>query len=166
MSSPFAGALMITFRAPASIWALALSASVKRPVDSTRSLTATTSTSGVRSMTALSDWRPIRPKPLMPTRTAMTRPPGRGASWAAPPFVRATAPRPYAEQWSVVAERRLDDPHPGAGGPEGDPGDLTPGGLEQPVALCDAEAPADHDQLRVEDIDEPDHRHCERAAGQ
>ena len=129
MSSPLAGALMITFFAPAVMWAAALSAFVKRPVDSrtmstprspqgraagsfslrtliswpsmisassvwstvpgyapyvesclnssafsdvsTRSLTATTSTSGVRSMSALSDWRPIRPKPLMPTRTAM-----------------------------------------------------------------------------------------------
>ena len=34
MSSPFAGALMITFFAPAVRWALALSASVKMPVDS------------------------------------------------------------------------------------------------------------------------------------
>src|SRR4051794_3300919 len=29
--------------------------------------------SGARSMRALSDWRPIRPKPLMPTRVAMMR---------------------------------------------------------------------------------------------
>ena len=34
---------------------------------------ATTSTSGARSMRALSDCRPIRPKPLMPTRVAMVR---------------------------------------------------------------------------------------------
>ena len=34
MSSPFAGALMMTFLAPASMWARALSASVNRPVDS------------------------------------------------------------------------------------------------------------------------------------
>src|SRR5918993_462755 len=34
MSSPFAGALMITFRAPAWMWARAFSASVKMPVDS------------------------------------------------------------------------------------------------------------------------------------
>ena len=34
MSSFFAGALMMTFWAPASMWALALSASVKMPVDS------------------------------------------------------------------------------------------------------------------------------------
>ena len=34
MSSPLAGALMITFFAPALRWARALSASVKRPVDS------------------------------------------------------------------------------------------------------------------------------------
>ncbi len=34
MSSPFAGALMITFFAPAVMWARALSASVKMPVDS------------------------------------------------------------------------------------------------------------------------------------
>ena len=34
MSSPFAGALMITFLAPASRWARAFSASVKMPVDS------------------------------------------------------------------------------------------------------------------------------------
>ena len=34
MSSPFAGALMMTFRAPASMWALAFAASVKMPVDS------------------------------------------------------------------------------------------------------------------------------------
>ncbi len=34
MSSPFAGALMITFLAPAVMWPLAFSASVKRPVDS------------------------------------------------------------------------------------------------------------------------------------
>src|SRR6185369_7201490 len=33
-SSPLAGAEMITFFAPAVMWALALSASVKRPVDS------------------------------------------------------------------------------------------------------------------------------------
>src|SRR5262245_11219468 len=33
-SSPFAGAEMITFFAPAARWAFALSASVKRPVDS------------------------------------------------------------------------------------------------------------------------------------
>ena len=129
MSSFLAGALMMTFVAPASICALALSASVKMPVDSrtmstprsphgsvagsfslrtlisrpsminassvwstlpgyapyvesclnsrafmlvsTRSLTATTSTSGARSMSALSDCRPMRPKPLMPTRTAI-----------------------------------------------------------------------------------------------
>src|SRR5207245_1031503 len=38
---------------------------------STRSFTATASTSGVRSISALSDWRPIRPNPLMPTRTAI-----------------------------------------------------------------------------------------------
>ena len=129
MSSPLAGALMMTFFAPAVMWAAAFSALVKRPVDSrtmstprsphgraagsrslrtltsrpsmisassvwstvpgyapyvesclkrwafidvsTRSLTATTSTSGVRSISALRDWRPIRPKPLMPTRTAI-----------------------------------------------------------------------------------------------
>ena len=34
MSSPLAGALMMTFFAPASMWARALSASVKMPVDS------------------------------------------------------------------------------------------------------------------------------------
>ena len=34
MSSPLAGAEMMTLRAPASMCALALSASVKRPVDS------------------------------------------------------------------------------------------------------------------------------------
>src|SRR4051812_4439979 len=34
MSSPLAGAEMITFFAPAVMWALALSASVKSPVDS------------------------------------------------------------------------------------------------------------------------------------
>ena len=34
-SSPFAGAEMMTFLAPPSRWPLALSASVKRPVDST-----------------------------------------------------------------------------------------------------------------------------------
>ena len=34
MSSPLAGALMMTFLAPASMWARAFSASVKRPVDS------------------------------------------------------------------------------------------------------------------------------------
>ena len=34
MSSPFAGALMMTFFAPAVMWAFAFSASVKIPVDS------------------------------------------------------------------------------------------------------------------------------------
>ncbi|MNU09834.1 hypothetical protein D3C72_2566280 [compost metagenome] len=34
MSSPLAGAEMMTFLAPASRWALALAASVKMPVDS------------------------------------------------------------------------------------------------------------------------------------
>ena len=34
MSSPLAGALMMTFRAPAAMWALAFSALVKMPVDS------------------------------------------------------------------------------------------------------------------------------------
>ena len=29
---------------------------------------------GVRSMSALNDWRPIRPNPLIPTRTVMTAP--------------------------------------------------------------------------------------------
>ena len=129
MSSSLAGALMMTFLAPAVMWAPALSASVKMPVlsrtmstprsphgslagsrsarilisrpsmmidespartspsyvpyvesrlnrrafisASTRSLTATTSTSGARSMSALSDWRPMRPKPLIPTRVVM-----------------------------------------------------------------------------------------------
>src|SRR3989344_6846132 len=33
-SSPLAGALMMTFLAPASMWALALAGSVNRPVDS------------------------------------------------------------------------------------------------------------------------------------
>ena len=37
----------------------------------TRSLMATTSMSGARSSSALSDWRPTRPKPLMPTRVVM-----------------------------------------------------------------------------------------------
>ena len=40
---------------------------------STRSLTATTSTSGARSIRALSDCRPIRPKPLIPTRTVIVQ---------------------------------------------------------------------------------------------
>ena len=39
MSSPFAGAEMTTFSAPASRWPLAFSASVKMPVDSTTTST-------------------------------------------------------------------------------------------------------------------------------
>jgi hypothetical protein len=129
MSSPLAGAEMMTFFAPASMCALALSASVKRPVDSMTystprlrhgssagfltastlmerpatlmvSPSAATSSSrlprmesyfrrwasvfaSVMSFTATNSmslsWsaarrmlRPMRPKPLMPTRIAMT----------------------------------------------------------------------------------------------
>ena len=158
MSSPLAGALMTTLRAPASRCARALSASVNRPVDSrtmstprsrhgsvagsltwstlisrpsmirasavwstvpgyapyvesclnrralisvsTRSLTATTSTSGARSMSALRDWRPMRPKPLMPTRVAMGREPPVERSPPMPPG-RASFRRPCA----VASER-------------------------------------------------------------
>ena len=141
-SSFLAGALMMTFDAPASRWACAFSPSVKMPVDSITmstpsarrklyrlplaegldgvavdrdlvvagrhlaveaaiggvvleqvgvggggrgSLMATTSrSSGCRSIMALSVWRPIRPKPLMPIRvTARSSCVGHGRSSAA-----------------------------------------------------------------------------------
>ena len=129
MSSLEAGAEMMTFLAPASTWALALVASVKKPVDSTttsapmsphlradgsrsanaamvwsptlidvssldtsassrpriesnlsrfasealsvRSFTPTISMSAPEARTARKKLRPMRPKPLIPTRTVM-----------------------------------------------------------------------------------------------
>ncbi len=56
MSSPLAGAEMMTFLAPAVMWPLAFSASVKRPVDSMTSSTpelAHGSSAGVLALTTL-----------------------------------------------------------------------------------------------------------------
>ncbi len=74
MSSPFAGALMMTFFAPPpSMCARALSALVKRPVDSTTSSTPRSRhgiEAGSRSAITLTRW----PSTLMAPSTALISP--------------------------------------------------------------------------------------------
>ena len=61
-SSPLAGALMMTFFAPASRWALAFVASVKRPVDS---ITMSTPRSPHGSCVGSAIWRTLTALPSM-----------------------------------------------------------------------------------------------------
>ena len=68
MSSPLAGALMITFFAPASMWARALSASVKMPVDS---ITMSTPRSPHGSCAGSLTWRTLTALPSMTTASSV-----------------------------------------------------------------------------------------------
>src|ERR1035437_5247787 len=93
------------------------------------SLTATTSSSGALSRIAFSDCRPMRPKPLIPTRTAMSVPPedrcrarstvrGEGGGpTAAPGRVAETRDHEWlaACQADIRTELGVDDLDPAAG---------------------------------------------------
>src|ERR1035437_301314 len=119
---------------------------------------------------AFSDCRPMRPKPLIPTRTAITYPPGErcrarstvrgymcGPS-AAPGGVAETRDHEWvsASQAHVRAELGADDLDPAAGRTEGGGSDRGPSRTEKPLALSVRDRAADHDSGGVERVDEPD----------
>src|ERR1035437_5234527 len=132
------------------------------------SLTATTSSPGARSRIAFSDCRPMRPKPFIPTRTAMCCPPedrcrarstvrGRGCGpTAAPGRVAETRDHEWvaAGQTDVFAEFGVDDLDPAAGSAEGGGGDLGPSRTEQSIPLSVRDRAADKDPGWVQAVDE------------
>ena len=68
MSSPLAGALMMTFFAPASMWARAFSASVNRPVDS---ITMSTPEVAPRQLGGVLDLEDLDRRPSMTTASSV-----------------------------------------------------------------------------------------------
>ncbi len=79
MSSPLAGAVITTFLAPPARWALALSASVKKPVDS-MTISAPRSPQGSLAGSRSASTFSSSPSMLMPpsVRSMSTSPPKRG----------------------------------------------------------------------------------------
>jgi hypothetical protein len=61
-----------------------------------------------------------------------------------------------ADEPGVVTERRGHDSNPRGRAPERAARHRLAGRLEPALALPARQTPADHDQLRVEDVDEPD----------
>ena len=143
---------------------------------STRSLTATTSTSGARSRIALRDWRPMRPKPLMPTRTVMrgyllglaTGRADRGLVSVALLIAREAAhdERLGAGERDVAAEARRDDGQTWrARTSNASARDRVAHLLEEALALRLGDRAADDDPMRVERVDVARHSRPRRRAG-
>src|SRR5215207_3741624 len=135
-------------------------------------------------MSALSDWRPIRPKPLIPTRVAMVRDPpvglgpaeagrvnGHVTAWGRErwPYGRSAAPPGWivdarrneglrASEGNVLAKLRRYDADRGRQARETLARDGVLGQAEHPLPLRLGDGPTDDDPVRVERVDEPDAR--------